>query len=161
MTVASSLGKEVLDQRNSMWGCRVWHCHTPEEEKWSVSNICKVFFLEQSHVYTYETNICPTMKPYLNFICGSYELRQARYLPPYMEVVEVVMTHEVAPLMAPKSVTPWAHTLLHHGRRFKEVECWWSGTFISVGWDVGLGTLCLTSNQTIKSSPEILALHEE
>jgi hypothetical protein len=30
--------------------------------------------------------------------------------------------NEVAPLMTPKSVTMWAHTLLHHGERFKVVE---------------------------------------
>jgi hypothetical protein len=33
--------------------------------------------------------------------------------------------YEVAPLMAPIRITMWAHTLLHHGERFKAVvECW-------------------------------------
>jgi hypothetical protein len=31
--------------------------------------------------------------------------------------------YEVAPLMAPKTVTPGAQTLLHRGERFKVVEC--------------------------------------
>ena len=26
--------------------------------------------------------------------------------------------------MAPKTVIPWARALLHHGQRFKVVECW-------------------------------------
>ena len=32
--------------------------------------------------------------------------------------------YEVAPLMAPKSITLLAHTLLHHGERFKVVGDW-------------------------------------
>ena len=35
--------------------------------------------------------------------------------------------YEVAPLVAPKTVTQWARTLLHHMKRFKLVECWWLG----------------------------------
>ena len=31
--------------------------------------------------------------------------------------------YEVGPLMAPKIVTPWVQTLLHHGQWFKVVEC--------------------------------------
>ena len=32
--------------------------------------------------------------------------------------------YEVALLIAPKTVTPWAQTLLHRRVRFKIVECW-------------------------------------
>ena len=32
---------------------------------------------------------------------------------------------EVVPLMAPKSVTMWTRTLLHHEKRFKVVEYYW------------------------------------
>ena len=32
--------------------------------------------------------------------------------------------YEVTTLMTPKTVTPWARTLLYRGERFKVVECW-------------------------------------
>ena len=35
--------------------------------------------------------------------------------------------YEMAPLMAPKVVTPCAHALLHRGERFKVIECWQLG----------------------------------
>ena len=33
----------------------------------------------------------------------------------------------MAPLMAPKIITPWTHTLLHRRVQFKVVECWQLG----------------------------------
>ena len=35
--------------------------------------------------------------------------------------------YEVPPLTAPKTVTPWAQTLLHRRVWFKVVECWQLG----------------------------------
>ena len=34
---------------------------------------------------------------------------------------------EVASLMTPKTVTPWAHVLLHRKERLEVVECWQLG----------------------------------
>jgi hypothetical protein len=56
---------------------------------------------------------------------------------------------EVAPLMAPKTITMWAHALLHHWEWFKVVECWRLGGVIGVGfgWGVGFNTLYLNQLQ--------------
>ena len=57
--------------------------------------------------------------------------------------------YEVAPLMTPETVTPWAQTLLHRGEQLEVEECWqldnWEA-FIGVGfgWGVGFSTLYLT-----------------
>ena len=47
----------------------------------------------------------------------------------------------MAPLMAPKTITPWTWTCLHHGERFKTVYIMstsWEA-FIGVGFGRGVG----------------------
>ena len=47
--------------------------------------------------------------------------------------------------MAPKTISPWAHTLLHHRERFKGAKCWQLEALIGVefGWGVGFSTFYL------------------
>ena len=47
--------------------------------------------------------------------------------------------------MTPKTVTPWAQTLLRRGERLEVVECWQLGGVYRCwfGRGVGFSTLCL------------------
>ena len=45
----------------------------------------------------------------------------------------------MAPLMATKTVTPWAWGLLHHGEQFKVVERWQLGGVYRCWFWVGVG----------------------
>ena len=55
--------------------------------------------------------------------------------------------YEMAPLMAPKTITMWAWTLLHHGARFMVIECWQLETFIGFRLD---GVLVLAPSTLLK-----------
>ena len=61
----------------------------------------------------------------------------------------------MAPLMAPKPITPWARALLHYWEQFKVVECWqWGGVYRCWFW-VG----CLSQNPLPYCSMESPNLH--
>ena len=55
--------------------------------------------------------------------------------------------YEVAPLMAPKTISPGACAFLHHQEWGKVVECWRLGGIC--GWGVGSSTLYLIIQQQV------------
>ena len=84
------------------------------------------------------TRLCFVGRP--TWLCeynGLHRHWQATLIPPWTNPREIEWSplptlhgvsggnYEVAPLIAPQTVTPCSQTLLHCGKRFKIVECWW------------------------------------